>query len=447
MHESALPATPFGRRAVSLGHIASQVLARKAREEAATGAPSNRPNAVHKWQLFRVLTEVRQRLGVSDRSLGVLNALLTFHPETALTLAPGGGDAEGEPAGLIVFPSNRALAARANGMDDRTLRRHLAALADAGLVIRRDSPNGKRYARRAGHDAPAQAFGFDLTPLVARAAQFESLAEEIRRDARQEQMLREKISLHRRDIVKLIALGLDEELPGDWESLRLRFMALALPLRSGLALETLRGLESSLNELATEATTLLEGAAETKDMSANGGDFVRHQSNSNTQHLSDLEPASKNAGGEVLDTKAATAPAFNLGMVLEACPDIVSYHHGPGGIHDWRDFVMAARTVRPMLGVSPSAWEEAVAALGEASAAVTLAAVLQRSEFSSEASHTTGNDGRLTTTINGSPAIRSPGGYLRSLTEKAGEGGFALGPLLMALIGQRLKVKRGGGSE
>ena len=57
-------------------------------------------------------------------------------------------------------------------MSEPTLRRHLAALVEAGLIIRRDSPNGKRYARRVDEEV-AQAFGFDLAPLVARAAEFE----------------------------------------------------------------------------------------------------------------------------------------------------------------------------------------------------------------------------------------------------------------------------------
>jgi replication initiation protein RepC len=96
----------------------------------------------HKWRVFRNLTEAKDRLGLSDRALAVLSALLTFHPDTALT--PG--------QDLVVFPSNRELSVRAHGPAPATLRRALAQLAGAGLVIRRDSPNGKRYARRGEGD-------------------------------------------------------------------------------------------------------------------------------------------------------------------------------------------------------------------------------------------------------------------------------------------------------
>ena len=67
----------------------------------------------------------------------------------------------------------------------RTACRHRPAtpslvLVDCGVIIRRDSPNGKRYARKDRDGLINQAFGFDLAPLVARAAEFEAMAEEIR---------------------------------------------------------------------------------------------------------------------------------------------------------------------------------------------------------------------------------------------------------------------------
>jgi replication initiation protein RepC len=63
-------------------------------------------------------------------------------------------------------------------MAPTTLRRHLAVLVDCGLVVRRDSPNGKRFARKGQGGEVEQAYGFDLSPLLARAAEFERLADE-----------------------------------------------------------------------------------------------------------------------------------------------------------------------------------------------------------------------------------------------------------------------------
>src|SRR5579863_3503975 len=185
--------TPFGRRSLTLAHVATQI------------AASSRPpeKVVHKWKLFQTLCVARSRLGASERALAVLNALLTFHPETTLT---GEDD-------LIVFPSNQQLMLRAHGMAPATLRRHLAALVDAGLIIRRDSPNGKRFARKGRGGAIEMAFGFDLSPLVARAEEFEAWAEEVRAEERALRLVRERVTLCRRDIAKMIATGIEEGVP------------------------------------------------------------------------------------------------------------------------------------------------------------------------------------------------------------------------------------------
>jgi replication initiation protein RepC len=450
--------TSFGRRPATLGQIAAQLQVRRAIDEAALPG-SNAPAAVNKWAIFRTLTQIRERLGVSDRGLSVLNALLSFHPETALMLpkARDGAAEDSDDAGdlscdLVVFPSNRQLAARAHGMADRTLLRHLTDLVAAGLIIRRDSPNGKRYARRdaSGQDRFSQAFGFDLMPLIARAGEFERLAEEVKALARQRHLRKERISLLRRDVSKLIGLGLDEGVAGDWEAFGRRAMALMTPLRRIREDSALTTLETDLAVLKAQITKALESNLNVENPAGNDRHTGVHQSNSNTQGYHDLEPSSEEAGGEAeLHTAADTRcsdkagnSAFPLGMVMEACPDVKEYAHA-GRVKTWSDFLAAAAAIRPMIGISPDAWREAQEALGQRDAHVAVAAILQRSEFSSEAETLRGEGGGPARIhVNGSPAIRSAGGYLRALTEKARAGEFALGPVLMALIGQRLKARR-----
>ena len=122
-------------------------------------------------------------------------------------------------------------------------------------------------------------------------------------------------------------------------------------------------------------------------------------------------------GRSQIPERRATERTYPLGMVLSACPDIVDY--AKGGIANWRDFLATAAVVRPMLGISPSAWEEARTVMGEAEAAVVVACLLQRSS-----------------------TIQSAGGYLRELTRKAGEGEFSLGPILMAQINAKNRERR-----
>ena len=467
--------TPFGRRAVTLGQIAAQMQMGEALEGAGR-AGSNFAGAINKWALFRTLTLVKDRLGVSDRALSVLNALLSFHQETALTLpvrpsaadldktAEGEGGSPSSSCDLIVFPSNRALALRAHGMAEKTLRRHVAALIDAGLIFRRDSPNGKRYARKSesGEARFSDAFGFDLTPLVTRAAEFEMLAEQLRQTQKALRLIKERISLYRRDITKLIACGLDEGLPGPWEAYRQRFMGLVTPLRRLREPADMETLAADLASLRQDVNKTLEMHVKLQNMTGNAGHNDQHQSNSNTQWPLDSEPASKKAGAgietalpsspppvletalpEDKPTQVEEPPQFALSMVLAACPDVAEYAPS-GSIRHWPAFISAVQVLRPMLGISPDAWRDAIAVMGEARAAMVVASILQRGEHSSEAEIIPGpTPGSTIVSINGSPAIKSPGGYLRALTQKARDDQFALGPMLMALMGRRLQAKRG----
>jgi len=415
--------TPFGGRGLTRDMLASQ---------SATQEFIERPDAcdavAHKWRLFRSLTEAKRPLGLRDRDLSVLHALLSCHSETMLTLPAAGG-------GIVVFPSNRELSIRAHGMAPSTLRRHLANLVTAGLILRRDSANGKRFARKGADGAIAEAFGFDLTPLLARAAEIERRAEAARAEHRAITLLREKITLARRDIAKMIELGVTERIPADWRALQTGFAALAGHVARNLPRADLEQLAARVAAFAADVRKLLETRPKEAKMSASESQTERHIQNQTTD-TSDLEPGLRNGrGAEAANAPApdnrapspapdpATRPApgaearsWPLGMVLDACPDIVDFARG-AEIANWRDFRAAAATLRPALGVSPDAWAQAVAVLGEQDAAIVLAAILQRGE-----------------------EIRSAGGYLRRLTEKARAGAFSLGPLLMA----RLRGKAGG---
>ena len=400
------PTTPFGRRSLTLAHVASQANAKARPPE----------KAVHKWQVFRAVCTAKMRVGVSERALAVLDALLSFHPETALT---------GED--LVVFPSNQQLALRAHGMAPATLRRHLAALVDCGLVIRRDSPNGKRYARKGRGGAIELAFGFDLSPLVARADEFEAWAEEVRAEERALKLVRERITLLRRDIAKMIATGIEENVPirrggdgpTDWLGLYTlyRSMLARIP-RTATRLE-LEPVAEELSLLADEVLIVLEDHVKTKNPSANESQTERHIQNSNPDSPIELEPRFRESAGASAEPKPPTPRmpegAYPLGMVLDACPDIADY--AKSGISNWRDFLATVAVVRPMLGISPSAWEEAQAVMGEVQAAVVVAAILQRGA-----------------------GIASAGGYIRGLTGKARAGQFSPGPMLMALIGKRKRA-------
>ncbi|MBY5543896.1 replication initiation protein RepC [Rhizobium leguminosarum] len=422
--ESGYVTTPFGRRPMSLGMLASQQLAE-------TIEPGMKRS---KWKLFRAICEARPALGVTDRALTVLDALLTFYPDDEIS----------EEKGLIVFPSNAQLSLRARGMTPATLRRHLAVLVEAGLILRKDSPNGKRYARRDRAGAIGEAFGFSVAPLLARAVEIESLAAQAVADRELLRVTRERLTVCRRDISKLIAAALEEGVSGNWEGISAMFRALLARIPRVATAEDLAPLLDEMELLRAEIVNMLERRIKAKKIDANESQIEHHKQNSNPDSLYELEPSfetkqgekaaadndpnagpsderrlkqqkpsggmSNRAGGAADPGAGPGLKSFPLGLVLQACPSILDY--GPGGsIGNWRDLMSAAVVVRSMLGVSPSAYEEACSGMGPENAATVIACILERGGH-----------------------INSPGGYLRDLTRRTERGEFAIGPMLMALV-------------
>ncbi|MGO8088780.1 plasmid replication protein RepC [Rhizobium leguminosarum] len=422
--ESGYVTTPFGRRPMSLGMLASQQLAE-------TIEPGMKRS---KWKLFRAICEARPALGVTDRALTVLDALLTFYPDDEIS----------EEKGLIVFPSNAQLSLRARGMTPATLRRHLAVLVEAGLILRKDSPNGKRYARRDRAGAIGEAFGFSVAPLLARAVEIETLAAQAVADRELLRVTRERLTVCRRDISKLIAAALEEGVSGDWEGISAMFRTLLARIPRVATAEDLAPRLGEMGLLRAEIVNMLERRIKTKKIDANESQIEHHKQNSNPDCIYELEPSfepkqgekaaadngpnagpsderrlkpqkpsggmSNRAGGAADPGAGPCLKSFPLGLVLQACPSILDY--GPGGsIGNWRDLLSAAVVVRSMLGVSPSAYEEACSGMGPENAATVIACILERGGH-----------------------INSPGGYLRDLTRRTERGEFAIGPMLMALV-------------
>ena len=184
-------------------------------------------------------------VGIGDRSLAVLAGLLSFYPDDELS----------EENGLIVFPSNKQLSLRSHGMANATLRRHLGALLECGIILRRDSPNGKRYARKGRAGELEDAFGFSLAPLLARAEEFRAAAERVRADNRALRLMRERITLQRRDIGKLIEAAVEEGAPGNWAGLWRRFRTVVDQLPRKASIVELEPFAIDLDAIRDESIT------------------------------------------------------------------------------------------------------------------------------------------------------------------------------------------------
>ncbi|MEM6742221.1 MAG: plasmid replication protein RepC [Pseudomonadota bacterium] len=396
--------TPFGARPITAALIA------QARSAAQARAPLPR---VDKWSLLADLTDARRAFGVTERELAVLHALLSFHPARELEDEPsvreddGDGDTDA-PAPLIVFPSNARLSARAHGLPESTLRRRLARLVEAGLIARHDSPNGKRYAARDASGAIRCAFGFDLRPLLLRAAEIAQAAEAAREAAEALRRAREIASLRLRDASKLLAYA-QATCPSDqWEALADDLADRRRHLRRRLDAEEVSAEAEGLSEMLVALQSALH---EANKLSGNDSRFERHHQSSKPKP-SDLEPCQENKGSAAAEAPGAPPPSLPFGLVKRACPQIALY--SDRDLRSWDDLVHAASVVRAMMGISPDAWRQALAAMGAPTAATALAAMLERFE-----------------------EIRSPGGYLRALAAKAAVDAFSPVPMVMALLNRQ----------
>ncbi|MEO3999343.1 plasmid replication protein RepC [Mesorhizobium sp. CAU 1732] len=409
--------TPFGGGRVRAADFQRRETVERQRSALKEGG--NDTGRAEKWQLLRALSEARSVYGLSDRAIAVLEALMSFHQSREL---------DGS-APIIVFPSNAELSLRCRGMADATLRRHIAALVEAGLILRRDSPNGKRYCRRDDHGGVESAFGFDLSPLALAAAGIHTAAEELRAYARLCQRVRGEITIHMRDTGKIIEAGLAEKRAGDWQGFMLALVPLSRRMARQASLDLLEARRDNLVRLRAQVeTAYLDGLSE-QEMSANDVDSERHYQNSKTEPQFETrsekelkgggDQSGEDADGSGGDHARGEGPEFGrapetkgepvpLSYLLGVCPTLATY--AKDGIAGWREVLKTADLVRSMLGISPDAWQRARTAMGEINAAITVAAILERAEM-----------------------IRSPGGYLRALTERAELGQFSPKPMLAAL--------------
>lgn len=384
--------TPFGRRPMTLALVRRQTTEIKAGKTA------------EKWKVFRDASAAMSQLAIQSNSLAVLDALLTFYPDNELR----------QDAQMIVFPSNTQLALRAHGMAGATLRRHLAVLVEAGLIVRRDSPNGKRYARKDNTGAVEAAFGFDLSPLLARSEELALMAQKVMADRAVFRKAKESLTICRRDVRKLLTAAMEEGADGDWEGIEEMYVRLVARIPRVPSLAEITAILDEMQMLHEEVVNRLEIREFSEINIANAAHNEQHIQNSNTESLNELEPCSEIEQGA--KPSATGRPnrdpikAFPLGMVLRACPTIADYAKG-GAIGNWRDLMSAAVVVRSMLGVSPPAYQDACEAMGPENAAVAMACILERANF-----------------------INSAGGYLRDLTRRVERQEFSLGPMIMALL-------------
>jgi replication initiation protein RepC len=295
-----------------------------------------------RFSLIEVVRNASTVLGLKAPIIATLDALLSCLPP--------------KRSHNFVFASNATIAFKRNGISDRTIRRHVAQLAEAGLLVRSDSPNRKRFSKSDMSTGSVLRFGFDLSPLFKSYDQICAVAEDCAKQASHISFLRTKVRCAIARTMELDGLSIDAE-----NALR--------ALRRKLTAEELYSILDDL--VSVEENQGMDCSAEMSidaEMSATDGQNVRHHHNSKKE-LIDSDVAEK--------TEDFHQPhhQISIGSLVGACKEAASYLQRPA--ETLSDVIGHARTLAPMMGIDSTTYRAAEDRLGELRTAVTVWGLLQ----------------------------------------------------------------------
>jgi replication initiation protein RepC len=173
-------------------------------------------------QLLAALKAAAPRLGLSPRLVHAVDWLFRF-------TQPQDWGRGGRP---IVWPS-ASMQQEALGLSATRMKAINRALIEAGLITMKDSPNGKRYGRRDPRGTIVEAYGFDLSPIAARHAEFVRLAGEAREERELMGRLRRRATIARKGIAQILETAAEHGFHGEkWLRLARDTQGLTRALRS-----------------------------------------------------------------------------------------------------------------------------------------------------------------------------------------------------------------------
>ncbi|MBX9846647.1 MAG: replication protein C [Xanthobacteraceae bacterium] len=335
----------------------------------------------------------------------------------------------------IVWPSNARLA-RSLGLSISTMKHHLKGLVEAGLVAYSDHPTYQRRGRRDAEGNIVEAYGIDLSPIAARFAELQSLADAAEYEAREWRRLSYRRTVLRKEIQSLIVSACEEHLAGPWSQLQARLDVLR-EHRAG-DLDDLSAQVEALEALREEVEGLYAKGFEDRNFDATVSKFrpiqttaepsisessKNESSRANARQLNPLmafgHPPEKKSGEVDASPQPSRSAAemlkddaqmISLPLVQAACPAVRDY--APDAFANWRAFRASGHMLCAAAGINPQVLQEAQAILGPDLAASALAITVQRS-----------NTG----------AVAKPGAYLRRLVQRGRDGELHLSRSLFAL--------------
>jgi replication initiation protein RepC len=348
-------------------------------------------------QLLAAFKSAAPWLGLSPRLVHAVDWLFRF-------TQPQDWGRGGRP---IVWPS-ASMQRDALGLSESQVKATNRALIEAGLITMKDSPNGKRYGRRDGQKRITEAYGFDLSPMATRYAEFVRVGQEAKAERADMARLRRRATIARNGITQILETAAEYRFEGEeWQTLSRETRNLTAALRKVERSEELAIGVASLERRQRQGREQLEALL--ADVTTDAPDSVDFDPKGpeNQPHIYNYKPSlhpermtviaseeSKSEAARPVSNTDETVPPkegqgiatppkarTDQGTVMKLSPEELTCLaprlrlYLKSGQPAWPEIVDAAEWLRGELGVSKSLWGEACLTMGREAAAIAIAIV------------------------------------------------------------------------
>jgi replication initiation protein RepC len=370
------------------------------------------PEGASKGQALAAFKQAARPLG-SPRLRDAIDVLFAF--SAAQDWQPG--------ARPIVWPSNRKLETTL-GLARRQVQNVLNALIRANLITPVDSPTGRRWGNRDAKTGKiVEAYGFDLSPIGLRHAEFVAIAERAAAEERERAALRRRLTIARKAIQQIAETALEHRLDDrDWHYWLAEALTLVLTIRDDLPRDGVQAVATELDRRRADGEAALRAAFDSQQNASAGAigcapitTTKQPKADNSATSNADSEQPSSGLGDSSTspdpvspEPPQSLLPAVTPKFVLTVSPELKPYIFTVSP--SWAEIVEAANGLRQQLGISRPAWIDACQAMGRYQAATAVAVIAAKGE-----------------------TIRSPGGYLRGMIGRARAGELHLSNSLWGL--------------
>src|SRR5512132_1103857 len=312
------------------------------------------PEDVSKGQALAAFKQAAQPLGISPRLRDTIDVLFAFSQ-------PQDWQPRARP---IVWPSNRKLETTL-GLGRRQVQNVLNALIRAHLITPVDSPTGRRWGHRDTTGKIIEAYGFDLSPIGLRHAEFVASAKRAAAEERERTALRRRLTIARKAIQQIAETALEHQLADrNWHYWLAEALTLVLTVRDDLPLEGLQAVVTELEQRRADGETALRVAFDSRQTAPVGAISCTpitttnqpKADNSATRNI-DSEESRSGAGDSPVSPDSVCPersqqplPAVTPKFVLNISPELKPYIFTASP--SWADIVEAANGLRQQLGIS-----------------------------------------------------------------------------------------------